>query len=370
MRRTLLILALCALALVFSAVPVAAQISTQTRVAIYDNSGSGNGTYFQGYSQNAYEDVQWILDNDPDGRFATTVVTDLSASTLANFDVLSLPDNGVPDKWLGDVASWFQAGHVIVCYDSAVCYAAYSGLFWPGYSGDIYLNTLWDYMACPYDGQITTVNYITSNYNLGDILTTMAGGARLYTETLPNDTSIFMMSASGDTCGGTAGPNGGGAGSGKAVSLPATYGAYRDVAGHGRMVILGPWDLPSYGEDCYQLFRNAHAAGAAYDLSFYDEMGLTQLCLNSTGGDFQYRVLKGFYAGTVYNGKVSLFKDSSGILVFTTPSKIPVQLQGVYSFKYNHAAAQLYDKPHQFHSFLKDMNTLDDPPCKGGGPSK
>jgi hypothetical protein len=334
------------------------------RVAVYNDEIYGPGSYFYGGDSNAYDLVKSILDSDPQGRFATTVVTDLSAQTLANFDVLSLPDNSVPDQFLADVSAWFVPGKVIVCFDSAVSYAAYSGLFWPGYSGDVFYGTLWDYEACSDDGQISQVNYITSDYFVGQSVSTESGDAEYYPEMLPANANVFLVSA---------GCYGGGedvtAAQGKGgVSNPRfrqsrrdengsslVYGAYRDVTGHGRMVLLGPYDEPGdWVYDAWPMIRNAHTIG--FNANFYDDYNRSEFCASTTTGAYKWTILSGPWAGMTFTGTGKVFNAGAK---FTSAAGDPNSFSLVYDPVRHKASGWLITGGRYFP--LADKNTLDDP---------
>ena len=340
-------------------------------VAIYNDSINGHGSYFYGGDSNSWSEVQSILNSDPQGRFSTTVVTDLSATTLANFQVLSLPDNAVPDQWLPTVAAWFQAGHVIVCFDSAVSYAVYSGLFWPGYSGGVYYGTLWDYSSCDGDGQIAALDYITNGYTLGQAVSTIGGDAEYYSWMLPAGSNTFNVSGSGGGCEdlastrqGIATPRPGAKAPEDGSSL--VYGVYRDVAGQGRMVLLGPYDHPGYTEDAWPMIRGAHlvSSSSSYDLSFYDDYGRSQLCVNSTTGAFLYKILTGPHVGS-YTGSAKVAKNSLYISVSAPTGSSGGTILWLYENLMTHSASGYYlNTPSGISSYLSDINTTNDPSCQ------
>lgn len=335
-------------------------VQSTIRVAIYDDEVNGDGTYFQGFPSNAYDLVQGILNSDPQGRFTTTVVTDLSALTLANFDVLSLPDNSVPDQYLSDVAAWFVPGKVIVCFDSAVSYAAYSGLFWPGYSGDAFNGTLWDYGSCYNDGQIADQDYVTAGYTLGQSVSTLDGDAEYYPEMLPPGTTVFLTAIGGE-CQELAAGRGQGSAfptsrSAKAETTAAiVYGAYRDVAGHGRMVLLGPYDWPDEGvSDAWPMIRNAHTIG--FNASFYDDYNRSQFCVSTTTGAYRWNILSGPWQGQFFTGTGKVFNGGGK---FTSAPGDPNSFSLVYDPVRHKASGWLITGGRYF--ALTDKNTLDDP---------
>ena len=350
-----------------------------TRVAIYNDSLNGHGSYFNGGDSNSYALVQSILDSDPQERFTTTVVTDLSAATLANFDVLSLPDNAVPDQYLAAVAAWFVPGKVIVCFDSAVSYAAYSGFFWPGYGGDVYNGTLWDYGSCYDDGQIAQVDYITSDYTVGQAVSTIGGDAEFYPNMLPADANVFLASA-GCAGGesfvaarqGNGVPNLRSERSREETGSALVYGAYRDVScRNGRMVLLGPYDRPGdSASDAWPMIRNAHlmqtAPPISYDLSFLDDYGRSQLCVSSASGAWQYSVLKGNGTGKIYTGCGPVVTGSGYMRLTATPGS-GYGLNLIYYTTAHRATATFTYRPDAVSSALYDQNTTNNQTTCGGG---
>ena len=101
-------------------------------VGIYNLGTTSGITYWTGTNSNTWSTYQSAMTSDPQSRFTTSVITDLSSSTLSGLDVLILPDNAVPNTYLTSVSNWFANGKGIVCVDSAACYGAYSGFLFPG----------------------------------------------------------------------------------------------------------------------------------------------------------------------------------------------------------------------------------------------
>ncbi len=347
-------------------------VSGTVNVAIYNDDVNGPGSYFDGGDSNAWEILQTILDSDPQGRFTTTVVTDLGAATLSGFDVLVLPDNSVPDANVSDVITWFTSGKVIVCLDSAVSFAEYSGLFWPGYggdTGDVGEYTLWDYDTCQYDGQIAAVNCMTSGYTLGQAVSTISGDAEYYPWMLPPDAVTFLVSAGceygGEFAVARATKGAANASSPRpkhsvvaenGVAEPMVYGVFRDIPGYGRMVLLGPYDTPDeYVADAWPMIRNACTVPKI--LSFWDDGGMSQVCID-TCGSFTWNVIDGYGAPASYSAGISVY--NGGTMFWSLPGAS--QYVYVYYDPNNHMAwGYLYDYNSGVYSSLFDTNTLNDP---------
>jgi len=213
-------------------------------VAVFDY--SGRPSYFSGNNVNQWLTYFSILDGDPEGRFQVGVIADLSAATLASFERLVLPDNGVPDVYLSDVAAWFTSGRRIVAVDSAVCYAAYSGFMWPASAGSNGRDVYWDYSSSSNDQEVVRLNKATEDYAVGDVLTSKNNDTQMYTALLPEGTLALTA---------------------KATNHSRTYVAERWVADQGSIIVLGPY--APVQNDAYPLVRDA-VEGAVSPLVYYD----------------------------------------------------------------------------------------------------
>ncbi len=201
-------------------------------VAVLDY--SGRPSYFSGNNDNRWSEYASILTNDPEGRFEVGVVHDLSATTLASYERLVLPDNGVPDAYLSDVAAWFTPGRRIIAVDSATCYAAYSGFMWPDSVGSHGREVYWDYASTSNDQEVIRLSKTTEDYALGDVLSSRQNDTQLYGTLLPTD--ALKLTA-------------------KASDHDRVYVAERWVAGRGSIVVLGPYSPAQ--SDIYALIRDA-----------------------------------------------------------------------------------------------------------------
>ncbi len=209
--------------------------ATPISVAIYDHEAESDISYWVGGNSNAWDVYQTILESDPEDRFEVTVVTDLSPATLAGFSRLILPDNAVPDVYLEAVSEWFTPGKRIVAVDSATCYAAYSGLMWPGSANSNGYETYWDYGSGSGDQEVIMADKITEDYTVGQVLSSLSDDAQMFSAGLPPDASQLTA---------------------KQSNHADIYVASREVPGMGTIVILGPF-AHAVGNDLYALVRDA-----------------------------------------------------------------------------------------------------------------
>lgn len=192
-------------------------------VAILDHASTQDISYWIGGNSNYWNTYRLILENDPEKRFAVTIVTELSSATLANFDRLLLPDNAVPDAYLVSVNSWFTSEKQIIAVDSAVSYAAYSGFMWPTSVGDNGYAVYWDY-GSGYDDQVVLIeDKITENYAINSIIPSFSGDAQFFRSQLPDDALAVTA---------------------KQSNHDHVYVAYRQVPDKGVIVVLGPFSWP------------------------------------------------------------------------------------------------------------------------------
>ena len=215
---------------------VNANVRIAFHVAIYDHATTSDISYYSGGSDNNYQAFKNTLDSDPMSRFETSIVTDLYASTLSSFDALILPDNGVPDVHLADVASFFSSRKGIVAADSGACYLAYSGLLWPASAGSNGRGTFWAYDSNLNDQRVILSHEITADYSIGNILSSESNDASMYVSMLPADAIALTDSQ----------------------SVPSNaYVVARDVAGGGRVVELGPFAYSTMPSNLLEMVRDA-----------------------------------------------------------------------------------------------------------------
>jgi len=205
-------------------------------VAIQNRADQAGISYWTGGNANAWSQVQSVLSNDRTGRFSTDIITDPDLDNLARYDVLVLPDNAIPDVLTPEVQQWLTPGKAIVTIDSAICYAAYSGLFWPAAAGTSGSGLYWDYSSLAADQLIWTSDFITRHYLVGDVVSSSGGYARMFRSQLEADATALTVSNSDNSM---------------------AYAAFRDVPGEGRMVVLGPY---GFGADVEDIIREAAAS--------------------------------------------------------------------------------------------------------------
>lgn len=114
--------------------------------------------------------------------------------------------------------------------------------------------------------------------------------------------------------------------------------------------------------------ETGHVLVLSTDLSFYDDWGRSQFCINSITGAYAWRVLSGLWAGQVFTGVGSyyLLHDT-----FQFRSNIPADPNSI-EFRYHptvhEAFGYLANATADVASQLDDSNTTDDPACTDGGP--
>ncbi|MGC8724857.1 MAG: WD40 repeat domain-containing protein [Acidobacteriota bacterium] len=102
-----------------------------------------------------------------------------------------------------------------------------------------------------------------------------------------------------------------------------------------------------------------------YNLSFQDDYGRSDLCVNTTTGAWQWTVLKGNGAGKIYSGAGTII-SGTGFLRLTAA---PGSGYGMTLIDYTtaHRATATFAYPAGgVGSGLYDINTLNDGPCGGG----
>jgi Tol biopolymer transport system component len=184
-------------------------------VAILDY--GSKSSYFNGDNSNFYQRVVDLLEADTTGFFVVVdVVTDLSPTTLSQYDRLVLPDNGVPDDYLEAVDNWFTSGKTILAIDSAVCYGAYAGYLWSDTAGT-YGSGKWGYRSI--DGlEIVESSGTTSSFSVGRTFSTSGSDAWLNVSKLPADADLLAVHTNDSDLAGI---------------------VERDVSGKGKIVFFG-----------------------------------------------------------------------------------------------------------------------------------
>jgi PKD repeat protein/subtilisin-like proprotein convertase family protein len=101
-------------------------------------------------------------------------------------------------------------------------------------------------------------------------------------------------------------------------------------------------------------------AAQPFDLTFYDDYSRSQLCVNSTTGNFAYTILRGFGIGT-YTG-TGVITRFNGTMTLQTPAGLPYSLTCKYLERYHKATASYTNRPARIQSTLMDYNTMNNPP--------
>ncbi len=147
-------------------------------------------------------------------------------------------------------------------------------------------------------------------------------------------------------------------GSGLAASGPneLTLGCasgqwYKVSSVDGTVIASGNNGLQMYG------LKHVGTVQPAFDLTFLDDYGRSQVCVNSKTGAWQYNVLSGLWKG-VYTGKCTVSKTSDR-WTFRSVAGSPRLMLLTYYLQMFRATASLGGS--DFVSQLSDRNTKDDP---------
>lgn len=224
------------------------RIVPRARVAVFNCSQVPS--YFKGGNSNTHAKVAEVLNGDPAERFQVTVLTALTAASLADQDSLVLPDNAVLPADLGAVSAWFGPGKRIVTLDSATSYAGYSGFLWPQSAGSNGHGTYWDTNSAVGDQEIVLQDPITAGYMLGQVIDSRGYEAQFFTSMLPADAVVVSRSR---------------------TRLDRAYAVYRDVPNRGRFIALGPFI--SIADSHFSMIREALAPAAERSLRITAPVG-------------------------------------------------------------------------------------------------
>ena len=107
---------------------------------------------------------------------------------------------------------------------------------------------------------------------------------------------------------------------------------------------------------------------SAYDLSFQDDYGRSDLCVNSTTGAWQYTVLKGNGAGKSFSGPGTIVKGSGYLRLEAAPGS-DFGLTLIDYTTAHRATATFTYRPDAVSSALYDQDTTNAQPCGGRPPS-
>lgn len=117
-------------------------------------------------------------------------------------------------------------------------------------------------------------------------------------------------------------------------------------------------------------------AGPTYDVSFMDDKGRSQFCVNTTTGAYQWSILSGPGAFSVFTGQLQVLNGGTLFVSLTTDPNALYLVYDVYRHKANgYFYGSLLARPENayapappVYSPLTDKNTRNDPPCREGGP--
>jgi hypothetical protein len=110
--------------------------------------------------------------------------------------------------------------------------------------------------------------------------------------------------------------------------------------------------------------------GGEFDMSFQDQYNRSEMCLDSTTGDYLYSVLSGPGAGQSFMGTAIILQKAPTLFVFSTPCPPGSThcLTGNWNVTRHTASVVLRSySPQRFSSSLFDADYTDTPPCDGGG---
>ena len=134
----------------------------------------------------------------------------------------------------------------------------------------------------------------------------------------------------------------------------------------GTIAASGPFDFVVTATDSNGCQGSQEYTGviSQTNLSFMDDYGRSQLCVNGFTGAWQWTVFKGNGAGNVYSGTGTLV-NGSGYMRLTATAGSGYSLSLIYYTTAHRATATFSYRPDAVSSTLYDANTLDDPACGG-----
>jgi len=165
-------------------------------------------------------------------------------------------------------------------------------------------------------------------------------------------------------------------------TLPAGLTLGTDGSLTGTLASGGAYSFTVTATDAYGCTGTAtYTTGVdSFDLSFLDDGGATQLCLNTYNGTYAFTIFSGTGAGT-YAGLCTVAPGRLGMMAVTSYGSRTV-LSGTYS-PLRHVAQATFTTPGRgteraggilvptvIKATLSGSNTLDDPPCGGGEPAR
>ena len=212
------------------------QVDAPMKVGIFDHNNESDISYWNGGMNNNYQTYYDILMNTT--GVTPYIIDELSFGTIdgLDLDVLILPDNAVPDIYLDDVDDWFGPGRIIICGDSAVCYACFSGYMWPAGAGIGGYGTYWNYDSQDNNMEVMLAEGITEGYTVGEILPSAGGDAQMYDWMLPPNAKMYTRDQFNTT---------------------SIYIASREVEDHGTIIVLGPFDWDTIPGEIHNIVKQS-----------------------------------------------------------------------------------------------------------------
>jgi uncharacterized repeat protein (TIGR01451 family) len=115
--------------------------------------------------------------------------------------------------------------------------------------------------------------------------------------------------------------------------------------------------------DPYMGNNTATETANTSSVSYYDDYGRSQFCVNTTYGNYQWTILKGTGAGNTYTGTLQVLNSKTLFKTFAGDPNVVYLTYDPYQFR-----ARGYLSRGNIYSQLVDMNTKNDPPCGLGQP--
>jgi hypothetical protein len=135
-------------------------------------------------------------------------------------------------------------------------------------------------------------------------------------------------------------------------------GAWDDIVDG---ITLTPQGLPFTFLQC-----QAGGGGPTYDMNFRDQYNRSELCLDSTTGDYIYNVLTGAHAGDSFTGTATITPYGTTMFLFAAPCGGGAThcVSGSWNTTRHTASAILKSfTPMRYSQSLSDANYTDSPPC-------
>lgn len=122
----------------------------------------------------------------------------------------------------------------------------------------------------------------------------------------------------------------------------------------------GTYWISSKGS-CTALSAAWPVAVTSYDLTFLDDAGVAQLCVNSTTGAYQFSILTGTWAGQRFTG-TGTYTVNKGVGKFKTPPSVKPHVVA-HDYSGRSGKVQFSSKSPHITIHFKDSDLSDDPSC-------